>query len=234
LRRADIRQVSDAQGAIRVLLVEGHALTRAGLRMIIDKEKGYNVVGEAGSSAEAVSLAATLRPDVVLIDLDPGGEDALAFVEALRAAAVPARILVLSGRHDADLHRRAVRMGVRGIVAKGNPAVALLKSIRKVHEGELWLDRAFTAELITEMADRESGRARAPERPGIDSLTAREREVVALVAEGLKNKEIAARLFVSDITVRHHLTSIFSKLDLPDRLALVIYALRHGLAPPLA
>jgi two-component system nitrate/nitrite response regulator NarL len=217
---------------LRVLLVDDHAVVRAGLRLLLENHAGYAVVGEAGSRAEALAQAAGTRPDVVLLDLDLGGDNALDFLKELQDAVGSARILILTGIRDPEMHRRAIRLGARGIVMKEHAAESLLKSIRKVHEGELWVDRALTAEILTEMVSAGGKPARDPNQDRIATLTVREREVTALVAQGLKNKEIADRLFVSDITVRHHLTSIFSKLDVQDRLALVLHAFRHGLAEP--
>ena len=216
---------------LRVLLVDDHAVVRAGLRLLLENRGGYEVVGEAGCCADALDRASGTRPDVVLLDLDLGGDKAIDFFKDLLVAAGCARILLLTGLSDPEVHRRAIRLGARGLVAKQDPAESLLKSIRKVHDGELWVDRVLTAEILSEMVSGAAS-ARDPEQERIASLTPREREVTELVAQGLKNKEIANRLFVSDITVRHHLTSIFAKLDVQDRLALVLYAFRHGLARP--
>jgi two-component system nitrate/nitrite response regulator NarL len=222
--------MTTSQRPLRVLLVDDHAVVRAGLRLLLEHRAGYEVVGESDCCAEAIAQVSGTRPDVVLLDLDFACDNALAFFRDLQAATHPARIVVLTGVRDPEMHRRAIRLGARGLVAKRDPVDSLVKSIRKVHDGELWVDHTLSAEIISEMASGGSASAPNPERERIASLTAREREVTQLVAEGLKNKEIAERLFVSDITVRHHLTSIFAKLNVQDRLALVLYAFRHGLA----
>jgi two-component system nitrate/nitrite response regulator NarL len=219
--------------AVRVLLVDDHVLVRAGLRLLLESQAGYEVVGEAGNRTEALERAAAGRPDIVLLDIDLGRDNGLDFLPEILAAAPGARVLVLTGLRDAELHRRAIRLGARGIVAKEHAAETLIKSVRKVHDGELWLDHAFTAGLISELTAEAGGLRQAdPEKARVDALTPREREVVTLVSQGLRNKDIAARLFVSDITVRHHLTSIFAKLEVADRLELVLYAFRNGLATP--
>jgi DNA-binding NarL/FixJ family response regulator len=117
-----------------------------------------------------------------------------------------------------------------GLVLKEKPGDVLLKAIERVHAGEIWIDRTVIASVITEMTRHSNGEEQDSEEYKINSLTAREREVVTLVGEGLKNRDIAARLFISETTVRHHLTSIFDKLGVSDRFELAIYAYRHGLA----
>jgi DNA-binding NarL/FixJ family response regulator len=138
------------------------------------------------------------------------------------------RVLVLTGSSDPEFHRRAVCLGAIGVLSKDKPADVLVKAIEKIHAGEAWLDRTMTATVLREMSPR--NRKQDPEELKITSLTEREREVIKLVGEGLKNKQIAERLFISDITVHHHLTSIYSKLEVADRLELLIYAYRNGLA----
>src|ERR1041384_8266747 len=137
------------------------------------------------------------------------------------------RVLVVTGVQNPDSHRRAIRRGAMGIVLKEHAADQLLKAIKKVHDGEVWIERSMMGSMIQElnkpaMVD--------PEVAKIESLTDREREVISLVGEGLKNKQVAERLFISETTVTHHLSSVFSKLDVSDRLELIIYAFRHGLA----
>jgi len=122
-----------------------------------------------------------------------------------------------------------MRMGARGLVFKENTPEILIKAIQKVHAGEVWLERKMMASVISDMSRVLSGKPDATSRQ-IATLTARERQVVSLIGEGLKNRDIAGRLFITEATVRHHLTSIFGKLDVKDRCELVVYAFRHGLA----
>ena len=215
---------------IRVLLVDGHVLVRAGLRALIDSHDGFTVVGESSDAEATLALVGSAHPDVVLLDLD-FGEHAVDFLSQLRFAGNGSRVLLLTAFQNEEVHKQAIRRGAHGIFKKDDPVDSLLKAIRKVHAGELWIDRTMTAELIGSLARGADDYANDPERAKSASLTAREREVITLVGEGLKNKEIAARLFISDTTVRHHLTSIFSKLHVSDRLSLALYASRHGLTP---
>jgi DNA-binding NarL/FixJ family response regulator len=147
----------------------------------------------------------------------------------LREISPELRILVLTGVRDAQAHRRAFQLGATGLVEKDAAADVLLKAIRKVAAGEIWLDRASTAILLAELTRGEQHEKGDPDAEKIARLSPREREVAELIGEGLSNRKIAERLFISETTVRHHLTSIFSKLEVHDRLELLLYAYRHGL-----
>ncbi|HYM26438.1 MAG TPA: response regulator transcription factor [Vicinamibacterales bacterium] len=219
---------SHVGGSLRILVVEDHAVVRAGLKMLIESRTGMTVVGEARTASEAIELAGRSRPDVVLLDLDLGDHSGLDFIGQIQAAAAGARILILTGSRSTDTYQEAVRRGARGVVVKDQAADTLLRAVEKVHAGELWLDRASTAKLL----ERMSSGAHDVDARKIQSLTTREREIVAFIARGFKNQDIADRLGISEITVRHHLTSIFSKLEVTDRLALALYAFQHRLAEP--
>jgi DNA-binding NarL/FixJ family response regulator len=136
-------------------------------------------------------------------------------------------VLILTGVYDEELHKRAILEGARGILLKNQAGTTLIKAIKKVHLGEAWIDRTLTVKLLDE-ANKHSQLNRE-EQKKINSLTARECEIIKLIAEGLVNKEIARRLFVVEKTVRNHLTVIYSKLELTSRLELAVYASRNGL-----
>jgi len=215
---------------IRILIIEDHAMVRTALRMFLDSWPKLRVVGEAANQSEALALAAREQPDVILLDLDLGDTSGLDLLPELIVAASSARVLVLTGVLDPKLHRHAVSLGAMGLVLKGKSIDILLEAIEKVHIGEVWLEPSMVANVLTEMTRKKRGKQPNSEEHKIATLTAREREVITLIGEGLRNKQIAQRLFISETTVRHHLTSIFSKLDVSERLELVIYAYRHGLA----
>jgi len=214
---------------VRILIVDDHLVVRTGLRMLIENQPRLKVVGMAANRKEALELAVSTAPDVILLDLDLGVENGMNFLPDLREQAAAARVLVLTGLKDVQTHRRAVKLGAMGIVLKEEAAEVLIKAIEKVSAGELWLDRATMGNLFDEMTRKESKSENA-ETARIMSLTERERQIVGLIAEGLKNKQIGERLFISETTVTHHLTSVFSKLGVSDRLELVIYSFTHGLA----
>ena len=212
---------------ITVLIVDDHAVVRAGLRMLIDQDPGMKVTGVAGNRDEALEAAASTQPDVIILDIVLGDEDGLSFLPELRQVARNARVLVLTGLRSSESQRQAMRAGAMGVVLKDHAAEVLIKAIEKVHSGEVWLDRLTMGRVLQEISEEKQS---DPDREKIDTLTERERQVVGLVGEGLKNKQIAARLFISETTVTHHLSSVFSKLEVSDRLELVVYAFRHGLA----
>jgi DNA-binding NarL/FixJ family response regulator len=217
---------------IRVLLIDDHVVMRKGLRMLIENQSGLRVVGEATDRSAAIQSAAREQPDIILLDLDLGEESGLDILPELRAAAKAARVIVLTGIRDPAEHRQAVRLGATGMVLKEQAIDTLVKAIERVYAGETWLDPALVANILAERS-RARGRDADPEVARIAALTEREREVIALIGEGLKNRQIGKRLSISETTVVHHLTSIFDKLGVANRLELVTYAYRHGLAKPL-
>jgi len=212
---------------ISIMIVDDHVVIRSGLRMLIEHDQRMRVVAMAGNQVEAMEAAATEKPDVIILDLLLGDEDALTFLPELCHATPRSRVLVLTGVQNPDAHRRAIRRGAMGIVLKEHAADQLLKAINKVYEGEVWIERSMMGSMIQELSKPPIV---DPELAKIESLTDREREGISLVGEGLKNKQVGERLFISETTVTHHLSSVFSKLDVSDRLGLIIYAFRHGLA----
>jgi len=192
------------------------------------------VIGETASPSEAVRMAAHEQPDIILVDLNNREGAHLECLPSLFEAAHASKVLVLMEGQDHELGQRAVRLGATGIVFKDKAPDILIKAIQKVHTGEAWLDRFTIASVLTEMSRGNHIKPASPEADSIAALTKREREVIGLVAMGLRNKQIAERLFISDVTVRHHLTSVFSKLIVSDRFEVMIYAYRHGLAEPPA
>jgi two-component system nitrate/nitrite response regulator NarL len=218
---------NSATGELRVMIVDDQLMVRAGVRKLLE-DAGIEVVAMAGNRAEAIALAAREQPDVILIELEVDGEDALRFVPDIREAARNARVLILTGLKQ-EGHQRAVQAGAVGVVFKSQEPEVLIKAVRKVHAGEVWLDRTTMGNLFSEMTRKKSD-GRDLDETRRESLTDRELQVISLIAEGLKNKQIAQRLFISETTVTHHLSSIFSKLDVSDRLELVIYAFGHDLA----
>lgn len=210
---------------IRIVLVDHHAIVRAGLRMLIESGQGFAVVGEAGDRDEAVTVVSREQPDIILLELDLGGHSSLEFFADLAAAAKGARVLVLTAIDDPEMHRRAVVLGSAGVVLKRQASAALLKAIERVRQGEVWLDQETMAGLLSA-----ANMAGGEDATRIATLTKREREIILLISEGLRNRQIADRLYVSETTVRHHLTSVFSKLAVSSRLDLMVYAYRHGLA----
>ena len=214
---------------IRIMIVDDHAVIRTGLRMLIEQDRLMTVVAMAGNPTEALGLAEAEKPDIIILDLMLGEEDGLEFLPDLCRRCPSSRVLVLTGVQTPELHRQAIRRGAMGIVLKQQAAELLIKAIKKVHEGEVWIDRSMIGSVLNDVRN-ERREEENPEAKQISTLTPREREVIALVSEGLKNKIIGERLFISDTTVTHHLSSIYSKLGVADRLELVIFAFANKLA----
>lgn len=220
------------QARIRVLLVDDHAVIRTGLKMLLESQPGLEVVGEVGDQESALRVAAREQPDIVLLDLDLNGQDSLQFMPALMASAAQARVMILTASNDLDLQRRAVLLGALGVVQKREAGEVLIKAIENVYAGQVWLDKSIMMGVLADLSRSDSDRKHGAESGRIGTLTKREREVITLVGEGLRNKQIAEKLFISETTVRHHITSIFNKLGVSNRLNLVMYAYQHGLAKP--
>ncbi|HKY04884.1 MAG TPA: response regulator transcription factor [Blastocatellia bacterium] len=220
--------LSPAVESIKVLLIGGQSVIRSGLQMLIASHTGLTVIGDTGDRGGLFG-AAFERPDIIVLDLDDDGDRGLeSLSDALRQADGTPVLILTSGR-SLEMCMEAIRLGVRGLVLKSKPADHLIKAIEKVHAGEVWLDGLMMASLLGEMMHAKAPQKADPDAHKIASLTEREREVIALVAEGLKNRCVADRLFISETTVRHHLTSIFYKLAVSDRLELVIYCYKRGL-----
>jgi DNA-binding NarL/FixJ family response regulator len=201
--------------------------------MLIESRPGLKVTGEAGNRADALNVASREQPDVIVLDLNLGNGNALSLVSELLGVAKDSHIVVLTGGADAERRDQAMELGAKGVVLKEDGAGELLNAIEKVYRtGDYWLEPGAIKRLFSKNTLRALKQQIDPEVAKIATLTEREREVVALVCEGLKNKQIASRLFIHHTTVSHHLTSIFDKLDLTDRFELIIYSYRHRLAKP--
>jgi two-component system, NarL family, nitrate/nitrite response regulator NarL len=214
---------------IRIMIVDDHAVIRTGLRMLIEQDQTMTVVAMAGTPSEALRLAQSEQPDIIVLDLMLGEEDGLDFLPELCKVSSNSRVLILTGVQNPESHRTAIRRGAMGIVLKQQAAELLLKAIRKVYDGEVWIDRSMMGTVLSDVRSEKREEPK-PESKKIGGLTARELEVIALVSEGLKNKAIGERLFISETTVTHHLSSIYSKLGVSDRLELVIYAFANNLS----
>ena len=216
----------DKGGHVRVLLVDGHQVMRAGLRMFLEHHLKCEVVGEAGGRDAALAIAAENPPDLVLLELDLGAESGLDLMTPLLKVAPMCRILVLTGVLDPDAHLRSIGLGAMGIVLKREAPDTLLQAIETIQQGEVWVDRAMMARVLREVRLWSEV---DPEVERIRSLTPREREVVTHIGAGRRNQDIADALFICEGTVRHHLSSIFRKLQVADRLGLMIVACRQGI-----
>lgn len=215
---------------IRVVLVDDQALFRAGIRMVIDSQPDLEVVGEAGDGAEGIRVIRATRPDVVLMDIRMPVMDGLEATAALLAddsfGANAPRIVMLTTFDLDEAAARAIRQGASGFLLKDADPEFLLAAVRSVHSGSAVIAAAATRELFAHFG----APAPAPVPSEFADLTDRERDIFALAARGLSNAEIAQREFLSEATVKTHISRILSKLALRDRVQLVVYAFEHGLA----
>ncbi len=205
-----------------VLIVDDHPVVRQGLRVLLEVHDGIDVTGEAADGEEALAQAAALIPDVILLDLKLPGMDGIAVLRALRDRGVASRILVLTSGNDPAQVGLALRSGASGFLYKDVDPDALIRAIRAVNDGNTLLAPAAAGSLVP------SSWA-CPGRPaGWGALTAREREVLAEIARGLSNREIARRLHVSEKTVKTHVSSVLAKLGVQDRTQAAVYAVRNA------
>jgi two-component system, NarL family, nitrate/nitrite response regulator NarL len=217
-----------SQNPIRILLIDDHQSFLWGMVKLIESDSAnMQVIGTASEIADALTILNREQPDVILLDIDLHGVNSLDSMPLLRNA-TSAFVLIVTGVRDAQTHERAVLAGARGVVQKEEPAELILKAIRKVYQGEIWLDRATTGRVFSKLLDHSSTET-SPESTKIASLTAREREIIdAMIKQGRStNKQIAVHLNMSEHTLRNHLSSIYSKLEVENRLELVMYSVKH-------
>ncbi|MBL8237386.1 MAG: response regulator transcription factor [Bryobacterales bacterium] len=225
--------VEIAEKRIRIVIADDHPIVRDGIRRLLSLESDIDVVGEAGDGRGVLDVVHETNPDVLLLDLRMPNLDGLGALETLQQTNKRTRVIVLTASEDKNEFVQAMKLGCSGIVLKQTAPDLIVKSIRKVHSGEIWLDSHTTAAVMrqfatpgSEMAAQggggKTGRERSP-------LSTREREIVALVAQGYKNKEMAEKMFISEQTVKNHLHNIFDKLGVSDRLELALYAIHKGL-----
>jgi len=216
----DVREGS--VGMTTLFVIDDHPVVREGLKMLLEQAGDIRVVGSAATATAALAVLTERSPDVVLLDLDLGDEDGLDALPRIHAAAPRSQVLILTALKDRARDQAAVRTGARGLVLKDAPADVLLQAIRAVAAGGLWFDPRVLP------APGQPGAA--PEPPSaLSKLTAREREIVSLIGEGLRNEEAARRLGITEKTVRNHLTVVFDKLGVSGRLELLVFAYEHGL-----
>ena len=218
------------KATVRILIADDHPIVRDGLKKLLLLEEDFEIVGEANDGREVLERVQELDPDVLLLDLRMPNLDGLSALQALQQTNKRTRVIVLTASEDKNEFVQAMKLGCSGIVLKQTAPDLIVKSIRKVNAGEIWLDSHTTAAVMRQFQTgvdaagmaTGKGRERSP-------LSAREREIVALVAQGYKNKEMAEKMFISEQTVKNHLHNIFDKLGVSDRLELALYAIHKGL-----
>ncbi|MFW6689598.1 response regulator [Streptomyces sp. MAR4 CNX-425] len=224
-QRTDGPERADAPGGrIRVLLVDDHQVVRRGLRTFLEVQDDIEVVGEAADGDEGVARTAELVPDVVLMDVKMPGTDGVEALRRIRESGSAARVLVITSFTEQRTVVPALRAGAAGYVYKDVDPEALAKAIRSVHAGHVLLQPDVAGALLAQEVGGGPPQGRGT------TLTEREREVLALIADGRSNREIARALVVSEKTVKTHVSNILMKLDLADRTQAALWAVRHGLS----
>jgi len=218
---------------IRIVVADDHPIFRDGLCKLLALEEDFEVVAQAQDGRQVLDVLQQHEPDILLLDLKMPGLDGLATLQRLQVAKNKTRVIVLTASDDKNEFVQAMKLGTSGIVLKQTATELLIKSIRKVHAGEIWLDSHTTAAVIRQFVANDEQPA-APAQPAPrdrerSPLSQREREIVALVAQGFKNKEMAEKMFISEQTVKNHLHNIFDKLGVSDRLELALYAIHNNL-----
>jgi DNA-binding NarL/FixJ family response regulator len=212
------------------VLADDHPIVRDGLKKLLSLEDDILVVGEASDGHEALALVESLTPDIVVLDLRMPNMDGLAALTAFQNLSPRPKVIILTASEDKNEFVRAMKHGCSGIVLKQTAPELIVKSIRKVFGGEIWLDSHTTAAVMRQFATPAELLGLEPTRARERSpLSQREREIVGLVAQGYKNREMAEKMFISEQTVKNHLHNIFDKLGVSDRLELALYAIHKGL-----
>ncbi len=214
------------QQEIRILIADDHSIFRDGVRKLLEAEGGFTVVGEATTGVEALELVSELRPDILLLDISMPRLTGLEVLRRLSKQTAPMRTILLTASVEKSEIIEALLLGAHGVVPKQSASRMLFKSIRTVMAGEFWVSRDMVSDLVETL--------RGPSSPGLAGaktmgLTRRELEVIAAVVEGQVNKDIAQTFHISEYTVKHHLTRIFDKLGVSNRVELAMFAVNHEL-----
>ncbi|MGH8668714.1 MAG: response regulator transcription factor [Burkholderiales bacterium] len=219
-----------AHACIRVLLVDRHSIVLWGLQKLIERVPEMEVVATAADCASAIALAGKTVPDVVVLDSHLLRDESPADIPTLLNR--QARVLIYSDARDSKVHEAAVLRGACGVVHKDEPLDTLLKAIAKVHEGQLWLDRCTTGRIFVELSRQKNDPSIDSAERKLASLTGREQDVVRMLVTvpGADNRKLASSLSIGEHTLRNHLSRIYDKLGVPNRLELYVFAQRHGLS----
>jgi two-component system nitrate/nitrite response regulator NarL len=219
---------------IRLLIADGHPIVLEGLRSVLGHQPTLQVVGEASDGMEAIEKTVSLDPDVVLMELKLPRIDGLTVLRSIQARAARSKVILFSSSESKEEFVEAMKLGCSGILSKDSSIGLIEKSIQKVFAGEIWLDSNTTAAVIRQFASPTDfpavhGPGNGKTTRERAQLSQREREIIILIAQGYKNKEIAEKMFITEQTVKNHLHNVFDKLGVSDRLELALYAIHNSL-----
>jgi len=212
---------------IRIVIVEDHRLFREGLRLILNGEKSFEIVGEATNGLQAIDVISDLKPDVVLLDIKMPELSGIEVIPIVKNKSPETKMLMLTASEDEANILQSLKAGAKGYLSKNASTSVLFKAIKVVHRGELWVERKLVANLFHESITADSGREYRQKNTK-KNLTPREQEVLCLLTTGCTNKEIANELFISEKTVKSHLNKIFKKLNVSRRLDAILSAIKLG------
>ena len=214
---------------IRILIADDHALLRQGIRNFLSLESDFEIIGEAADGEETIRRASELRPDILLLDINMPKGNGIEVAARLKETHPEIRILALTIHDDENYMMKMIQSGAAGYLLKDVEPSMMVQAIRRVHAGESFVEPSLTAKLFRGITDREAQKP-APQAPGMsesDKLSAREIEVLRLIGRGMSNAEIARELYLSEKTVKNHLTNIFRKIQVSDRTQAVLFAIKH-------
>ena len=214
---------------IRILIADDHALLRQGIRNFLSLESDFEIIGEAADGEETIRRASELRPDILLLDINMPKGNGIEVATRLRETHPEIRILALTIHDDENYMMKMIQSGAAGYLLKDVEPSMMVQAIRRVHAGESFMEPSLTKKLFRGITDREAQKP-APQAPGMsesDKLSAREIEVLRLIGRGMSNAEIARELYLSEKTVKNHLTNIFRKIQVSDRTQAVLFAIKH-------
>ena len=218
---------------IRVFIADAHPIVIEGLRRVLNQQPGIQLVGEASDGMEAIDKIVQTTPDVVLLDLKMPRVDGLTVLRSIQTRAPQSKVILFTTPDNKDEFIEAMKLGCSGILHKDASVSMIEKSIHKVHQGEIWLDSNTTAAVFRSLASPSAEyqgthiNGKLPRERA--QLSQREREIIILIAQGYKNKEIAEKMFITEQTVKNHLHNVFDKLGVSDRLELALYAIHNSL-----
>ncbi|HHU63018.1 MAG TPA: response regulator transcription factor [Clostridiales bacterium] len=212
---------------IRVLIADDHSLVRKGLKQILELEKDFEVIGQAADGRQAIEMTTSLKPDVVLMDINMPIINGLKAIKMLKENNTSARIIVLTIHEDKEYLLETIRMGAAGYIMKDAEVEHLIEAIKMVYRGKIYIQSNLTSDIIKEFDSLPN--SAVINKADENGLTQRESEVLMLISEGLSNREIADTLYISEKTVKNHVSNIFKKLDVCDRTQAAIYAIKHNL-----
>ncbi len=215
---------------VRIIIADDHPIFRDGLRKLLEAEPGMRVVAEATDGAQAIELARKHKPDILLLDLNMPRMPGMEALRELSAEHVPVRIILLTAAIERKEIVEALQLGARGVVMKESATAMLMKGIRAVMAGQYWIGQESVPDLVKTLRDLIP--AVAGEKKKTFGLTPRELEIIAVIVAGYTNKDISEKFAISEQTVKHHLTNIFDKLGVSNRLELALFAVNHRLVEP--